>query len=158
MKKEKIADFTRRISQCNRSGLIVVIYDIYFAYMEDVRKAFQDSDWDGYKESVRHAQRAIDELTDVLDFSYDMAGNLYRIYVFCKDLLAKAIYKRDLREAETAERLMRKLYQSFVEVAKQDTSKPLMQNAQQVYAGFTYGRDDLTETCQNVVNNRGFLA
>ena len=29
MKKEQIVDFTRRISQANRSGLVVVMYDIF---------------------------------------------------------------------------------------------------------------------------------
>lgn len=34
MKKEQIMDFTRRISQSNRGGLVIVIYDIFFAYMK----------------------------------------------------------------------------------------------------------------------------
>ena len=33
MKKEQIMDFTRRISQSNRGGLVIVIYDIFFAHM-----------------------------------------------------------------------------------------------------------------------------
>ncbi len=157
MKKEKIAEFTRKISQSNRSELIVVIYDIYFVCLSDARAAYKNEQWDDFKESVRHAQRAIDELIDALDFSYELARNLCQIYMFCKDTLAKAIYARQISEIETAERLMGKLYESFVQVAKQDLSKPLMQNAQQVYAGFTYGREELTETCQDFTNNRGFL-
>ena len=39
MKKEQIMDFTRRISQSNRGGLVIVIYDIFFAYMEDTKEA-----------------------------------------------------------------------------------------------------------------------
>lgn len=45
-----------------------------------------------------------------LDFSYELAGELYRIYVFCRETLAKAMYKRDLKEVELAENLMKKLY------------------------------------------------
>ena len=37
MKKEQIVDFTRRISQANRSGLVVVMYDIFFTYLDDAR-------------------------------------------------------------------------------------------------------------------------
>ena len=33
-----------------------------------------------------------------------------------------------------------------------------MQNTQQVYAGVTYGRSDLTEMFQDVGQSRGFLA
>ena len=32
MKQEQVQDFTRRISQSNRSGLTVIIYEIIFYY------------------------------------------------------------------------------------------------------------------------------
>ena len=44
MKKEQIMDFTRRISQSNRGGLVIVIYDIFFAYMEDTKEAHDNGD------------------------------------------------------------------------------------------------------------------
>ena len=135
MKKEQIMDFTRRISQSNRGGLVIVIYDIFFAYMEDTKE----------------------ELISSLDFSYELAGELYRIYVFCRETLAKAMYKRDLKEVELAENLMKKLYTAFAEVMKEDTSAPLMRNTQQIYAGYTYGKNDLVETYQDFDTSRGFL-
>ena len=76
MKKEQIVDFTRRISQANRSGLVVVMYDIFFTYLDDARAAYDAADWDAYKEALRGAQRAIDELISALNFSYDMAKYL----------------------------------------------------------------------------------
>ena len=36
-------DFTRRLSQCNSGGMIVIIYDILFAYMDDVKKAWLET-------------------------------------------------------------------------------------------------------------------
>lgn len=157
MKREQIVDFTRRISQCNRGELVVVMYDIFFAYIEDAKEAFVAQEWDAYKEALRKGTRAIDELISALNFSYELAGNLYSIYVFCKDSLAKSMYKRDTTDMEHAMRLMRKLYDGFVQVAAQDSSAPLMKNTQQVYAGYTYGRDDLVETCQDMDMSRGFL-
>ena len=68
MKKEQIVDFTRRISQANRSGLVVVMYDIFFTYLDDARAAYDAADWDAYKEALRGAQRAIDELISALNF------------------------------------------------------------------------------------------
>lgn len=157
MKKEQIVDFTRRISQCNKGEMIVILYDIFFAYVEDTESAYEAEDWDAYKEALRRAQRTIDELMASLDFKYDLAKNLYSIYVFCKDALAKCMYKRKIDDMKDAERLMRRLYDGFVQAAKADTSAPLMQNTQQVYAGYTYGRDDLVETCQDSDISRGFL-
>jgi len=49
LKKEQIMDFTRRISQSNRGGLVIVIYDIFFAYMEDTKEAHDNGEWENYK-------------------------------------------------------------------------------------------------------------
>lgn len=158
MDKEQITDFTRRISLCNRGELVVIMYDIFFAYIEDAKEAYKAEDRNAYKEALRRSQRALDELMAALDFKYDLAKNLYSIYLFCKDSLAKAMYKRDMADIEITEHLMRKLYDGFVNAAKEDTSAPLMKNTQQVYAGYTYGRDDLVETYQNSDTSRGFFA
>ena len=157
MKKEQIMDFTRRISQSNRGGLVIVIYDIFFAYMEDTKEAHDNGEWENYKTALRNASKTISELISSLDFSYELAGELYRIYVFCRETLAKAMYKRDLKEVELAENLMKKLYTAFAEVMKEGTSAPLMRNTQQIYAGYTYGKNDLVETYQDFDTSRGFL-
>ena len=47
----------------------------------------------------------------------------------------------------------------FDGIKMQDTSGPVMQNVQQVYAGLTYGKGTLNETYLNVQDyNRGFQA
>jgi flagellar protein FliS len=51
------------------------------------------------------------------------------------------------------------LKKGFVEVAKQDTRGPVMENTQQVYAGLTYGRNALNEVLVNAnESSRGFRA
>lgn len=157
MKKEQIQEFTRRISQSNRGGLVLVIYDILFAYLSDAKEAYQKEEWEEYKEALRHAQRAVNELLSSLNYSYQLAENLNQIYVFCSVSLSKAMYKRSIEEMYTAERLLEKLYDAFSKTMTQDTSAPLMRNTQQVYAGYTYGKDDLVETCQDFDTSRGFF-
>ena len=77
MKKEQIMDFTRRISQSNRGGLVIVIYDIFFAYIEDATEAYNDEKWENYKMALRNASKAVSELISSLDFSYDACkGNV----------------------------------------------------------------------------------
>ena len=83
MEKEQILDFTRRISQSNRSGLTVINYEIIFAYLDDAKKAYREEKWKEFKVALRKAQNSIGELIQTLDFSYDISRNLYRIYVFC---------------------------------------------------------------------------
>lgn len=158
MQKEQIQEFTRRISCCNRAGLTVVTYEIFFAYLKDARMALEEKRDDEYKSCVRMAIRCIRRLQDTLDFSYNLAGKLYRIYGYCREKLSASLYKCRQEELDECENLLKKLYQSFCEVAKTDKSASLMQNAQAVHAGYTYGRNDVNENCANESSNRGFLA
>ena len=48
-------------------------------------------------------------------------------------------------QEDAVREVMTKLKEAFEEVAKQDTSGPLMENTQQVYAGLTYGKGSLNE-------------
>ena len=63
-------------------------------------------------------------------------------------------------EIEAARKVLRKLGDSFREVAKTDKSEPVMGKTQQVYAGITYGKGlSLEETLINPDSeNRGFRA
>lgn len=157
MENELKQDFTRRLSQCNKGQMIVIIYDIFFAYAQDIRDSYEKKEDELFRESVRKAQKTVAELQSALDFSYPIATELRDLYVCVKKLLAETMYKRDLEALDNAERIMKPLYEGFVEAAKQDTSEPLMKNTQKVYAGMTYGRQNLTENLVQMSDNRGFL-
>ena len=150
-------DFTRRLSQCNSGGMIVIIYEIGFAYMHDVRTAYEAGNHDEMKASSRKAQNVLDELMGSLNFAYEMSNNLYSLYMFCKNELARVLYENRLQGLEEAEKIMRRLSPSFAEAAKSDTSAPIMSNTQQIYAGMTYGRNQLNENDMNYDNQRGFF-
>lgn len=137
--------------------MIVIIYDILFVYMEDARLAYEAKDRDELKSSIRKAQKTLDELINSLDFSYDVSGNLFSLYVYCKNELSRALYENRLDGLKEADQILQRLYASFVEVAKQDTSEQLMQNTQQVYAGMTYARGELNENYMDLDNHRGFF-
>ncbi len=67
------------------------------------------------------------------------------------------MYENRLDGVQEAEHIMHRLYTSFVEVAKQDKSAPLMKNTQQVYAGMTYARGAVNEDYMDVDSHRGFF-
>ena len=149
-------EFTRRISQCNRGQMIVIMYEIAFAYMDEAKEAHERNQYEEYIQAIKRAQATIDKLVSALDFKYEISKELYKLYVFSKNALAKAIYQNRLDGIEEAEKVLKRLYTSFCEAAKTDTSKPIMRNTQQVYAGMTYGRNSLNEICYND-NHRGFF-
>ena len=81
----------------------------------------------------------------------------FSLYDFVERSIAKASYSFSKDDLEHALRVMKPLYESFKEVAAKDDSKPMMQHTQKVTAGYTYGRNDVTESI-GMENNRGFLA
>ena len=138
-------EFARRLTQCNNGEMIVIMYDIVFAYMDDAKAAYAVNSYEDYKAAVKKGQGAIDTLIGALNYKYDIAKDLHKLYVYAKNCLAKAIYQNRLDGLEEAEKILKRLYSSFCEAAKTDTSGPLMRNTQQVYAGMTYGRTTLNE-------------
>lgn len=150
-------DFQRRLSQCNRGEMIVIMYDIVFAYLDEAKQAHEADNYESYKAAIKKGQNSIDALIGSLDFSYEISKELHPLYVTSKNLLAKAIYQNRTEGIVEAEKILKRLYASFCEAAKQDTSGPLMRNTQAVYAGMTYGKSDLNENFTGDYN-RGFLA
>ena len=113
MENELKKDFTRRLSQCNSGEMIVIIYDIFFAYVDDIRQAHCKGDHDGQKDAIRNAQSVLDELIGSLNFSYPISHNLYKLYMFCKNELSRAMYENRLDGVQEAEHIMHRLYTSF---------------------------------------------
>ena len=158
MDAEKKQEFTRRISQSNRSGLVVIQYEILDAYLEDACVAKEQNDYEAFKEAVRKADRVLAELSEALNFKYELAGQLYAIYNFARRALMKCIVQKSCEGISDAKRALAPLWDAFRQIAAQDTSEPLMRNAQQIYAGITYGKENLKESFQEPDTSRGFFA
>ncbi|MBE5890414.1 MAG: flagellar protein FliS [Lachnospiraceae bacterium] len=157
MDQELKRTFTRRISQSNKTELVVVIFDIYFAHTECAVKQKAVGDRRGYKESLRLAVDVQNELIRALDMKYEISENLKAIYQYCKRLVYRALSEDNIDYLKESDRLMGKLRESFVEVAKTDNSAKMMQNTQNVYAGITYGNGTLNEN-YDYSASRGFFA
>lgn len=157
MERGKISEFTRRISQCNKSGLTLITYEILFAYIEDARNACADGNYDGFKQGTHKACGCLERLMESLNFTYDISKELYPIYRYCRDELSMAVVKKDIQKLNGAEEILWNLYEAFKEAAKEDRSQPLMQNSEKVIAGMTYQKNNLTETYAMGDESRGFL-
>lgn len=151
-------EFTRRISNSNRGEMIVVVYDIFFAYAKEAEEYYQQEDYESFKTALRKAEAAVSQLQEALDFQYPVAKELYRLYQFALEQIATCFYKNSMEGLSIAKKILNGLYAGFVEAAKQDNSEPLMKHTQQVVAGMTYQRGNLTETFQVSDTSRGFFA
>ncbi len=160
MKAESVKIFTRRITSANKSEIIVIIYDIIEENLALAKKALAEGDRETYRNEIKQAISFVKELLVSLDMNYEVSKNLASLYIYVSRCLNFALVSGKKEEIEAAEKVLRKLGDSFREVAKTDESKPVMENTQRVYAGITYGRGlDLDETLvAPAMESRGFRA
>ena len=160
MKAESVKIFTRRITSANKSEIIVIIYDIIEENLALAKKALAEGDRETYRNEIKQAISFVKELLVSLDMNYEVSKNLAGLYIYVSRCLNFALVSGKKEEIEAAEKVLRKLGDSFREVAKTDESKPVMENTQRVYAGITYGRGlDLDETMvAPAMESRGFRA
>lgn len=160
MKAESVKIFTRRITSANKSEIIVIIYDIIEENLALAKKALAEGDRETYRNEIKQAISFVKELLVSLDMNYEVSKNLASLYIYVSRCLNFALVSGKKEEIESAEKVLRKLGDSFREVAKTDESKPVMENTQRVYAGITYGRGlDLDETLvAPAMESRGFRA
>ena len=157
MTKKQIQEFTRRITHANRSGLTLIKFEMLFVYFDDIVRACQENDRQAMTDGAHHADAVLKSFQETLDFQYEISAQLYALYDFHRRQLSKVIIKNSAEGLDQSREMLLKTYHAFQEAAKQDTSGPLMRNAQQVYAGDTYGKHDLNES-YDLHSSRGFLA
>ncbi|MDD6844467.1 MAG: flagellar protein FliS [Clostridia bacterium] len=164
MKKDDIQTFSYRISQANRTQLVVITLDMAVQYIKDAK---EDQDINSYRQNLRNAKRVIDLLVSSLDMSYDISSQLFDVYMVVERYIISAGSRRPEQEGSTAgymkllescERMLTMLRKSFYEVSKLDDSTPLMQNTQQVYAGLTYSNGGGASEMLDASANRGYKA
>ena len=155
MDKEKQKDFARRVSQANKTQLVAITYDII---LEIIKCAKEADNVDGFRAELKSAQKFLGELMRSLDFKYPISVNLLRIYEYVKVILVSSEISGENRGLDSAESVLIKLGSAFHEISSQDNSGAVMENAQQIVAGLTYGKGTLNEADMTAGANRGFLA
>lgn len=157
MKKESMQAYSKRITQANRTELVVITYEIIIEHIKNAQISFGNQE--EFSNDLDQAQAFLKELIVSLDFEHQISYNLMSLYIFINKQLIEAKLKKSCEMLPRVQGMLESLLSSFREVSKQDNSAPLMQNTQKVYAGLTYGRDDVNEmSLASDDRNRGFKA
>lgn len=141
MTKEQMNQYSLRISQSNRSGLVVIIFEIIEEYIKEADESYKNGDTEGFTHRIRKAREFLGQLSSGLDFHYAISFELMNLYRFADDRLYKSEMRRQLVDLDVVMEMMGKLRTAFEEVAKSDSSGPVMRGREQVYEGLTYGRN-----------------
>lgn len=157
MNKEAIKTFSYRISQASKTELVVIMYDMAQEYLKDAIQALNDDDKIGFCNNIRLVKRVIDELSSGLDMQYEIANELFVLYMQADKILIRCLARMDNEELDKVENMLNKLRESFYKLSKDDDSGPVLKNVQQVYAGLTYSSaGGSNEIYNDPVNNRGY--
>ena len=157
MTKELKQQFTLKISQANKSQLVVILYEMMLAYVDEAKQANEIEDQAAFRQGIKRARGCLHELMASLHLEYSIAGNLMQLYAYADRQLTRADIRNSTEELVHVEAIMSKLHAAYEEVSKQDKTGPIMANTQTIYAGLTYGRNDLTENLSDQGSSRGFL-
>lgn len=140
------------VVNASRGELLCITYELL---LEAIELSEKSQDVEERRKHIKKAIEIIQMLVGDLNFEYELSKELFRIYVYVQGLLVNAKKNEQLEEAY---RLIKKLYGGFKKVAEQEEGKkPSMENAEAIYAGFTYGRDCINEMSVGS-ENRGFKA
>ncbi len=137
-----------RIANANRGDLLCITYEFLLeqiGYLIDI-KTDNDQEADTLVKYYKHLDKCkqiLAMLVRDLDFNQSISGDLFKLYVYVQGVLIKA---KTVEELEVAQDIINKLYEAFEEAAKEDESSSVMKNTEEVYAGLTYGPNDINET------------
>lgn len=158
MTKELKQQFTLKIAQANKTQLIVILYEMLLAYLDEAESAHENNDRPGFRDGIRKAEGCLKELMASLHFEYEPALNLLQLYLYANRELVRADIRNSKEELSHVRKIIKKLHEAYEIVSRQDLSDPVMANTQAVYAGLTYGKGSLTENLADQGSSRGFRA
>lgn len=155
MTSQEINDYGVKISQANKTELIVIMYEMAIKYIDDGLESLSNNNVEEYRLNLKRSKAVINELTSVLDMSHVISFELRSLYVFMNNVLVRADIRVETDELKRVREMLVKLSKAFKKVSTEDKSGPVMENSQQLYAGLTYSKTSLNVDMYNDVN-RGF--
>ncbi|MGN0132586.1 MAG: flagellar protein FliS [Lachnospiraceae bacterium] len=158
MKDELKQQFALRITQANKTELVVILYEMFLTYVGDAKSDLKEQDTRTYRLDIQRARGCLKELMGSLHYDYEPAPTLLKLYIYVSRLLVSADLHNEEKELDEAEKIMQKLHDAYATISKEDKSGPVMGNTQTVYAGLTYSKNDLSVNLDEGRGNRGFFA
>ncbi len=152
-------DYTARIVNATPAQLVVINYELVIDYIEKAKESVNDDK--EFRQLLTKAIEFLKELMTSLDVSYSISLDLMELYLYVNKLIVKSTISKkfeNLDEALTILTKMKDAFQIAGDKIPAETAAPAMQNAQQVYAGMTYGRGSGLNEMVDMDYNRGLKA
>ncbi len=159
MEARRLRDYSIRVSQANRSELVVISYEIIIDSIHSANDNLKNENFYEYEKDLKRSQKMLNELMGSLDYQYMISRQLMSLYIYANGLIVESQYQKQTEHFPVIISIMEGLKAGFEGVSTQDSSQAVMQNTQKVYAGLTYGRYALNESFVGSDDSRrGFRA
>ena len=86
MEKERLQEYAARVTQANRSELVVIIYEATLASIEEGKNYLKQGEIEAARHEIERARSMITELMGSLDLQYEISHYLRQLYVFAGTL------------------------------------------------------------------------
>ena len=157
MTSDQKQEFTLKITQANKTELVVILYEMTLIYIMDAKNMHTLNRRKEFQKEIKNARGCIEELLQSLNLEFEIAKVLFKLYLYISKLLACADARNKREPLEEIEVIITHLKEAYQEVSKNDQTGSIMKNTQTVYAGLTYGKSNLNENLSDQGGNRGFL-
>jgi len=148
MTDEERKEFALRISQSNKTQIVVITYEIILNYIDSAKNCYEDNDVEMMIWNLKKAKQFINDLSSNLDFKYSISAELLNLYRYANKIIFNCIIKKNVDGINAVENIIENLRVGFDKVAKTDNRGAAINNSTRVYAGLTYGNNSkLNEVC-----------
>ncbi len=147
------------VVNASKTQMLCITYEILLDKLEYISeninelKSNENNNKIKVEETINESINIIKMLAGDLNFEFDIANQLFKLYVYVQGLLIKSKTKESMEEAYT---IINKLYMSYKEISQgEEGGAPSISNAEKVYEGLTYGENKMGKTYAQDFN-RGY--
>lgn len=145
MTAEEMNVYKMRISQAGVGELNVIMLEMEIQWIKEGLEAYEKGDMDTYLASIEKAQGTQVELMNVLNLDNPVSRDVYSVYVYFNKQLINSKIKKQPLDLDKIALMLEQYHDSFSAISGTDTSGPVMEQSEKVYAGLTYGSGGLVE-------------
>lgn len=151
-------NWSARIVNATPAQLVLIIYELIFEAIDEAIEQLDKKEYNAYEKTMERARGLLKELTHDLNLKTTLEYDFLSLYLFVNKLFIQSYFKRSTEQLYQAKKILNTLYIGLCEAEKQiPKEEKVVKNAQQIYAGMTYGKGDLNESIIED-SNRGFKA
>jgi len=149
-------DYVAKISNATPLGLVIINYELILDCIRSACDALAN-DIAEFEARITKSRDLLMLLMNSLDFNYDISKILLKEYIYINSLLVKAYFSRNAQPLDDASGRLSEMLDGWRALTALENALPVMENAQQLYAGLTYKNGEPVEYTP-ADENRGFKA